>query len=662
MTTDESIMTEMLDRATNPAKERVDELGVQMFCIVVRSNAQLVHKAQEMIVAKVRSSNVTEATRAISLLEECMMQCGDDFQDEASKFRFLNELIRLVSKKYAGAETAQVVKQRIMECLLLWTTEFPQRLKIRDAYDMLRKEGDIDHVQTAAALAKRDSVLSTIDEAMFAKLIKSKDPENLKRANLLLQYRVAQEARRNDLLAQHRLVLQEVQETMQLLNQMLDSYNPSDRDVNETIHDLYRSCKKHKPIFQHLPELLGESDSQLIEDTLETNGELVATMTRYKQLVPSPTKTTSTAGAAATTGAAATAASNNAALLNELLGDLLIGDQAGTGAAESSASAATQTVNNSKLNVLADLSDIFSSALAESADKQQQQQPPQNAELLEPQVLSPQKRNSNGNVVDDGLANGNSVAAAAAGGVSTRKMPQIDRLSEELFQQILPAQDRMASFKRDPEKLTLNDLARERMQEALVKPTAAAEALDDVPLLSANVSANVPESKEEKKSPPEVAAAAVAAPAPVAVEPPAAPKHLSEISIELDNVQATGVERVVLDDDDMHLSLNFTEDRPSRHVSVIVISAQNKSTQPVKDFQFEASVKKPCKVRLLPPTDNAMAAHKPFRPAIPINQVMLLLNPTGHPVDVTCIVGYKLGDDPDPIKESIVAKAIAYVD
>jgi len=54
------------ERATNPA-QKIDELGVQMFCIVVKSNAQLVHKAQEMIVAKVRSTNVTEATRAISV-------------------------------------------------------------------------------------------------------------------------------------------------------------------------------------------------------------------------------------------------------------------------------------------------------------------------------------------------------------------------------------------------------------------------------------------------------------------------------------------------------------------------------------------------------------------------------------------------------------------
>jgi len=193
-----------------------------------------------------------------------MTQCGEEFQDEAAKFRFLNELIRLVSKKYMGAETPHEVKQRIMECLLLWTTEFPQRQKIRDAYDMLRKEGDIEHGTTESAVAKRESVLGTIDEAMFAKLIKSNNPENFKRANLLLQYRMAQEARRNNLLAQHRLVLSEVQETMQLLNQMLDTYDPSNQDVNETLHELYKSCKKHKPIFQHLPQLLDDSDAQLV--------------------------------------------------------------------------------------------------------------------------------------------------------------------------------------------------------------------------------------------------------------------------------------------------------------------------------------------------------------------------------------------------------------
>ncbi|XP_017852837.2 ADP-ribosylation factor-binding protein GGA1 isoform X1 [Drosophila busckii] len=632
MTTDESIMAEMLDRATKPDKDRVDELGVQMFCLVVRSNSQLVHKAQEMIRTKICSSNVIEATRAIALLEECMTQCGGEFQEEAAKFRFLNGLIRLVSKKYEGAETAHEVKQRIMECLLLWTTEFPDRQKIRDAYDMLRKEGDIEHGQSAAAQAKRETVLNTIDEAMFAKLIRSKDPENFKRANLLLQYRMAQEARRNDLLAQHRLVLQEVQETMKLLNQMLDTYNPNDpsEDVSETIHELYKSCKKHKPIFHHLPELLGESDAQLIEDTLQTNGELIAIMSRYKQLVASPGKAVGTPGTTpAGQGAGAGLASNstasgNASLLNELLGDLLLNDSNGT------------TINNPKTNVMSDLSDIFSSALAESEQKQQIGHV---TKLLEPQVLSPSKTD-NGNDPSNGAVEpmGDTKTYSA----SARKMPAIAMLSEELFQRIMPTQERVSSFKREPEKLTLNDLARERMH---VKP--ATEQVDDVPLLSAP---DIPTKVEQS------------APAPIVMTSMPSKQHLSEINIELDHVQATGEQRVVLDDDDLHLSLNFTEDRPSQQVSVIVISAQNKSRLQLKDFQFEASVRKPCKVRLMAPTDNEMLAHKPFRPVTPINQVMLLLNPTGKPVDITCIVSYKLGDDPDPIKESIVAQGIAYVD
>lgn len=326
-------------------------------------------------------------------------------------------------------------------------------------------------------------------------------------------------------------------------------------------------------------------------DTLDANCALLATMQRYKLLVPSPTRSTA---AALTTSAptvassvkstasstTATTSSNNAQLLNELLGDLLID---GSNKAATTATTSLPNAAASGSNPLADLSDIFSSALAESEAKQQSQ-PFQNATtLLEPQVISQ-------GTTTEALANGNGGSASKVP-ETIRKMPQIDMLSEELFQQILPTQDRMPSFKRDPEKITLNDLARERMHikapeepttandpasdsaPAIATATATVDSIDDVPLLSDDV-----EKKDE------------AVVAPVTVVPPAKP--LSEINVELDNIQATGEQRIVLDDDDMQLSLNFTSDRPGDRVSVIVISAQNKSRQPVRDFQFEASVKK----------------------------------------------------------------------
>ena len=69
-------------------------------------------------------------------------------------------------------------------------------------------------------------------------------------------------------------------------------------------------------------------------------------------------------------------------------------------------------------------------------------------------------------------------------------------------------------------------------------------------------------------------------------------KALSEINIDLDDITSTGEERLLLDDDDVKITLNLTSEKPCRNVSVIVICATNKSKLPLNDFQFEASVKK----------------------------------------------------------------------
>ncbi|PNI49043.1 GGA1 isoform 16, partial [Pan troglodytes] len=39
-----------------------------------------------------------------------MKSCGKRFHDEVGKFRFLNELIKVVSPKYLGSRTSEKVK------------------------------------------------------------------------------------------------------------------------------------------------------------------------------------------------------------------------------------------------------------------------------------------------------------------------------------------------------------------------------------------------------------------------------------------------------------------------------------------------------------------------------------------------------------------------
>lgn len=73
-----------------------------------------------------------------------MRRCGSSFHSEVGKFRFLNEMIRLVSPKYLGGKTPVMVRQKVLQLLHTWTREYPKELKIKEAYEMLKKQGVIN--------------------------------------------------------------------------------------------------------------------------------------------------------------------------------------------------------------------------------------------------------------------------------------------------------------------------------------------------------------------------------------------------------------------------------------------------------------------------------------------------------------------------------------
>lgn len=70
-----------------------------------------------------------------------MSKCSTKFHNEVGKFRFLNELIRLVSPQYQGKSTPKKIRDKILDLMLLWTVNYPEETKIKEAYDMLLKRG-----------------------------------------------------------------------------------------------------------------------------------------------------------------------------------------------------------------------------------------------------------------------------------------------------------------------------------------------------------------------------------------------------------------------------------------------------------------------------------------------------------------------------------------
>ncbi|MBN3273273.1 GGA1 protein, partial [Polyodon spathula] len=72
-----------------------------------------------------------------------MKNCGKRFHSEVGKFRFLNELVKVVSPKYLGTRAPEKVKSKILEVMYSWTVGLPDETKIADAYQMLKKQGRV---------------------------------------------------------------------------------------------------------------------------------------------------------------------------------------------------------------------------------------------------------------------------------------------------------------------------------------------------------------------------------------------------------------------------------------------------------------------------------------------------------------------------------------
>lgn len=107
-----------------------------------------------------------------------MKNCGRRFHNEVGKFRFLNELIKVVSPKvshvniqcptqggvpawihawcsshcsdcthflffqYLGDKVSETVKAKVIEMLYSWTLSLPDEAKICEAYQMLKSQGE----------------------------------------------------------------------------------------------------------------------------------------------------------------------------------------------------------------------------------------------------------------------------------------------------------------------------------------------------------------------------------------------------------------------------------------------------------------------------------------------------------------------------------------
>ncbi|CAF0734273.1 unnamed protein product [Didymodactylos carnosus] len=281
-------------KATSPIHKSADPNLVNLFCSKVNADPEGHQAAIRLISHKIQSPQEHEALRTLELLEVCVQSCGRRFHQEIGKFRFLNEMIKLVSPK-ASNHTSDKVKKKVIELLYSWTQALPTEVKITEAYQMLKRQNivtdDPTYVDKCILTPLPPRQKSIFDEDVeksktLQRLLKSRRPEDLEQANALIKNLVKKDEEKTEKLSNRVTELEKINNNIRVLTEMLVHYNHSSvTDAEkETMKYLHDELEKLRPVLYRLASETEDSDDGL-GDILLASDAVSRVLGQYERLV-----------------------------------------------------------------------------------------------------------------------------------------------------------------------------------------------------------------------------------------------------------------------------------------------------------------------------------------------------------------------------------------
>ncbi|CDQ74368.1 unnamed protein product [Oncorhynchus mykiss] len=626
-----------INKATNPLNRDTDWDSIQAFCDQLNNDLEGPQLATRLLAHKIQSPQEWEAMQALVVLETCMKSCGERFHSEVGKFRFLNELIKVVSPKYLGTRAPEPVKKKVLELIYSWTLGLPDEAKIADAYQMLKKQGIVkqDPVLPADKLLllppprPKNAIFEDEEKSKtLTRLLNSTQPEDLKAANKLIQEMVQEDQKRAEKLSKRVNAIQDVNESVSLLTQLLEDY---DRTTNpqsnaELIQDLYQRCEKMRPTLFRLASDTEDNDEALAE-ILQANDSLTQVINLYRQQVKGEVVN-----------------GNNSANTQRLTGSsVALLDLSGldTSPPSSEFPTPTDSLNAPSQEMGISLLDdeLMSLGLSEvTPHTSNPASQPEDSTTWD----SFQSSDSVG-IPDipaapsvllspDPLPYTQPLSTGATSGSSA--LDELDLLGKTLLQQSLPPEGLQVKWDKPPFKPTLRDLQNKSGTNPSLIPAFSPE--HPVALLGDRLLDT----------------------SPVHTVIPPIEMTLTDVFVPLESIKPSSLLPVtVFDSHSLRVLFHFARDSlPSlADVLVVIISMLSSAPVPVSNILFQPSVPDTMRVKLQPPSGTELPAFNPILPPAAITQILLLANPHKEKVQLQYKLTFTLGEE-DHDERGVVAQ------
>ncbi|KAI1886734.1 hypothetical protein AGOR_G00198860 [Albula goreensis] len=612
---EEESLESRINKATNPLNKDTDWDSIRAFCEQLNNEVEGPQLATRLLAHKIQSPQEWEAMQALTVLETCMKNCGKRFHSEVGKFRFLNELIKVVSPKYLGSRAPEQVKNKVLEVMYSWAVGLPDETKISDAYQMLKKQGIVkqdpvlpdDKPFPLPPPRPKNAIFEDEEKSkMLSRLLNSTHPEDLRAANKLIKEMVQEDQKRMEKVSKRVNAIQEVNESVSLLTQLLGDYNKESCSQSnaELIKDLYQRCEKLRPTLFRLASDTEDNDEALAE-ILQANDSLTQVINLYRQQVKgedvngdstdTPRLTGSSTALLDLTGLDTSPPAAPSYPEFPSQGPSPVGPSQEVGISLLDDELMSLGLNDVTTNVTPASNSGDSSAwnTFQSSESVDMDVP---ATVLKPAVATPAE------------------APPSTALPGNKALEELDLLGKTLLQQSLPPESLQVKWsKQEPQsKPTLRDL--QHKSNSSTSPSSslipAFSTEPPGPLLNSQPSPGAPALGLNNQA-----------------KQPAAGDGVRQ-------AQFAG-------------AVPFAQDCPPSRpdVLVVVISMLSSAPVPVTNIRFQAAVPKAMKVKLQPPSGTELPAFNPILPPAAVTQVLLLANPHKEKVRLRYKLTFMLGEE-----------------
>uniref|UniRef100_A0A287AZY1 Golgi associated, gamma adaptin ear containing, ARF binding protein 3 n=1 Tax=Sus scrofa TaxID=9823 RepID=A0A287AZY1_PIG len=659
-----------LNKATNPSNRQEDWEYIIGFCDQINKELEGPQIAVRLLAHKIQSPQEWEAVQALTVLEACMKNCGRRFHNEVGKFRFLNELIKVVSPKYLGDRVSEKVKTKVIELLYSWTLALAEESKIKDAYHMLKRQGivqsdpllPVDRTLIPSPPPRPKNPVFDDEEKskLLAKLLKSKNPDDLQEANKLIKSMVKEDEARIQKVTKRLHTLEEVSNNVKLLSEMLLHYSQEDSSEadKELMKELFDRCEnKRRALFKLASET--EDNDNTLGDILQASDNLSRVINSYKTVVEGQVINGEVA-----TSALPDSEGNNPSTHQATLIDL----------AESDAPSSSSPAPLAPTSIPTLPPPPQASAPGRSHLSSQAEVPPGpnstspalcllDEELLclgltDPAPTAPPRESAGSSqwplFQPSAAPTGNSQAPGAAASVPASSAGPflfsagLAPTAAPKAEPTAPGHQGSALGNSTLHQLDALDqlLEEAKMTSGLVKPGSSSffPGAAASPLLPASTSARPLLPFSTGPGSPLFQ--------PPAFQPQGSPMEgpelsLASVHVPLESIKPSSALPVTAyDKNGFRILFHFAKECPPGRpdVLVVVVSMLNTAPLPIKSIVLQAAVPKSMKVKLQPPSGTELSPFSPIQPPAAITQVMLLANPLKEKARLRYRLTFTLGE------------------